>query len=445
MLRPGKFVCHSHQRPDKGIVHWGFSRDNWPAYIQIWEDYSEEEKQEKEKILNEFKSKYSPSLNSKRKSDENEEEQRKRLRETRETKDMKEPSHQETHAPLTIPNIHPFEKVLHPAAGLGQLVDPRQIFPWALVPHNNYIQSLAHIQLRIMLDQQQLQQQQQLQAQQQQLHHLQQLPQHQQFGLHQQLTNTRWPPIFAGNESRRLPENMSPPVSQGKDTSLEISSEHPGLPLLGGLPRGHVFAARPREQSPVLGRPRSDQSPALGISRDQSPAPGRQRGGGDQSPVPSAARYLDHSPLSMMRPRDQSSSGGGSKSRDLSGTPTSSAGDEISRHQQDIKPPVFDEAMVGVAAVLAASGLGEKSKLEVLSVVERLVERLKSAEMEKVNAALHLKGMEERICSLEAELQRNKSLTTSPTNNTTNNNKQEDETSSDGGIESGTEVDGDIV
>ena len=56
------------------------------------------------------------------------------------------------------------------------------------------------------------------------------------------------------------------------------------------------------------------------------------------------------------------------------------------------KPPVFDEAMVGVAAVLAASGLAEKSKLEVLSVVERLVDRLKKAEMEKVSAALQLKG-----------------------------------------------------
>ena len=63
-------------------------------------------------------------------------------------------------------------------------------------------------------------------------------------------------------------------------------------------------------------------------------------------------------------------------------------------------------------------------------------------------------GMEERISSLEAELERNKncSPTTTQSNTTTNNNnnnssssKQEDETSSDGGIESGTEVDGEIV
>ena len=112
---------------------------------------------------------------------------------------------------------------MHPAAALGAgLVDPRQIFPWALVaPHHNYMQSLAHIQLRIMLDQQQLQQQQQLQAHQQQIHHLQQLPQQIHHpalqGLHQQLAvNPRWPPILAGNVERgRLPDNVSPPVSQG--------------------------------------------------------------------------------------------------------------------------------------------------------------------------------------------------------------------------------------
>ena len=64
-----------------------------------------------------------------------------------------------------------------------------------------------------------------------------------------------------------------------------------------------------------------------------------------------------------------------------------------------------------------------------------------------------LLGMEERISSLEAELQRSKTTTVprptpatpTPTTPTTTTAKQEDETSSDGGIESGTEVDGEIV
>ena len=196
----------------------------------------------------------------------------------------------------------------------------------------------------------------------------------------------------------------------GKDGSSDHPTDHPGLPLLGHLHRTpHVFAPRPREHSPILGRPRSS-----GESRDQSPTPHRPRSGGDLSPVPgsggSATRYLDQSPLSLLsRPREQSvspvmSAGshgglaslhGGSASnrtRDLTSTPTSNSEDSSSRHQ-DTKPPVFDEAMVGVAAVLAASGLAEKSKLEVLSVVERLVDRLKRAEMEKVSAALQLKGI----------------------------------------------------
>ena len=138
-----------------------------------------------------------------------------------------------------------------------------------------------------------------------------------------------------------------------------------------------MFASRLRDQSPVLGRPRGEQSPALAISRDQSPAPAvRQL---NQSPVPLRSR--DHgSPVLAL-------SSGRPRSRDFMVTPSST---DIAAHQE--KPPVFDEAMVGVAAVLAASGLGEKSKLEVLGVVERLVERLKRAEMEKISAALHQKG-----------------------------------------------------
>ena len=194
----------------------------------------------------------------------------------------------------------------------------------------------------------------------------------------------------------------------------EHGGDHPVLPLLGHLHRTpHVFAPRPREHSPIhLGpRPRSG-----GESRDQSPTtPHRPRSsGGDQSPVSgsgSATRYMDQSPLSLLsRPREQSVSPvmsaagshhgghaslhGGNRTRDLTSTPTSNSEESssISRHQ-DTKPPVFDEAMVGVAAVLAASGLAEKSKLEVLSVVERLVDRLKRAEMEKVSAALQLKGI----------------------------------------------------
>ena len=113
---------------------------------------------------------------------------------------------------------------------MGQLVDPRQMFPWALMPHHSYIQSLAHIQLRIMLDQQQLQQQQQLQAaqaqaqaqQQQQLHHLQHVAQPQ-LAAAAQAAAARWPPpsLLGAADSRRLPESVSPTVNQGNNIFLK--------------------------------------------------------------------------------------------------------------------------------------------------------------------------------------------------------------------------------
>ena len=48
--------------------------------------------------------------------------------------------------------------------------------------------------------------------------------------------------------------------------------------------------------------------------------------------------------------------------------------------------------MVGIAAVLAGAGVGERSRLEVLSAVERLVERLQRAEQDKISASERLKG-----------------------------------------------------
>ena len=51
-----------------------------------------------------------------------------------------------------------------------------------------------------------------------------------------------------------------------------------------------------------------------------------------------------------------------------------------------------DEFMVGIAAVLAGAGVGERSRLEVLSAVERLVERLQRAEQDKISASERLKG-----------------------------------------------------
>jgi len=42
-LSPQKFVSHSHQQQETRTCHWGFDSQNWPAYIQVCEDYSEDE------------------------------------------------------------------------------------------------------------------------------------------------------------------------------------------------------------------------------------------------------------------------------------------------------------------------------------------------------------------------------------------------------------------
>ena len=51
-----------------------------------------------------------------------------------------------------------------------------------------------------------------------------------------------------------------------------------------------------------------------------------------------------------------------------------------------------EEYMVGVAAVLAGAGVQDRDRLEVLSVVERLVDRLHQAEQDKLAANNQLKG-----------------------------------------------------
>lgn len=54
---PARFVSHTHRAQQRGVVHWGFSRENWTSYIQVWAEYSGEEKEKAEIVLNDFKKK----------------------------------------------------------------------------------------------------------------------------------------------------------------------------------------------------------------------------------------------------------------------------------------------------------------------------------------------------------------------------------------------------
>ena len=56
---PQKFVCHSHS-PKNRICHWGFDSSNWRSYIQLSEDYSDQEQEKLDKYLIDFKARYKP-------------------------------------------------------------------------------------------------------------------------------------------------------------------------------------------------------------------------------------------------------------------------------------------------------------------------------------------------------------------------------------------------
>lgn len=290
LFSPPKFVCHSHRAPDRGIVHWGFSRENWTTYIQVWDEYTGKERESAEIILNNFKQKFNNTTKRKLVEPIEDEAWSKKWKDTEQTSPTRVQA---------LPNLPPanlnIEKV-------GYNPDHRIIFPWNFISPNPYLQSLAQIQgLRLLLDQQ---------------NHQQNLPLH---------------PLQSLQAPNR---NQLQYILQQKSI---VENE--------------------------------------AVVRRQN-----QEGGRD-----------------------------------------------------------CEEFMVGVAAVLAGAGVEEHSRLEVLNVVERLVDRLQRAEQDKVSASNRLKGMEERVSRLEKELA--KQLVQTGDSLLQSQSKQEDETSSDGGIESGTEAD----
>jgi len=59
MLSPQRFVCHTHQAPETRTCHWGFDSANWAAYIQVAEDYGEEERERLQEELSSVKRRFS--------------------------------------------------------------------------------------------------------------------------------------------------------------------------------------------------------------------------------------------------------------------------------------------------------------------------------------------------------------------------------------------------
>eukprot|EP00092_Neocalanus_flemingeri_P026024 GFUD01028209.1.p1 GENE.GFUD01028209.1~~GFUD01028209.1.p1 ORF type:complete len:816 (+),score=121.42 GFUD01028209.1:274-2721(+) len=64
-----KFVCHAHDNTENRTCHWGFDSNHWRTYLQLSEDYTEEEKERHAKVMEDFKNRYVSSGSTKRRQD----------------------------------------------------------------------------------------------------------------------------------------------------------------------------------------------------------------------------------------------------------------------------------------------------------------------------------------------------------------------------------------
>jgi len=76
LFSPQKFVCHAHDNTENRTCHWGFDSNHWRIYLQLSEDYTEEEKERHAKVMEDFKNRYVSSGSTKRRQDEDHYEKR---------------------------------------------------------------------------------------------------------------------------------------------------------------------------------------------------------------------------------------------------------------------------------------------------------------------------------------------------------------------------------
>jgi len=152
MLSPQRFVCHTHQAPETRTCHWGFDSANWAAYIQVAEDYGEEERERLQEELSSVKRRFSHNK-VKRKWIENDQSEAKRHRQEeddrgRETQLLMPPNpHRfppgfpptpEPHNPLP-----PHAPLFLPPLGLPLPPDKSPVFPGMIDPRPLYMQWAA--------------------------------------------------------------------------------------------------------------------------------------------------------------------------------------------------------------------------------------------------------------------------------------------------------------
>jgi len=379
-LSPQRFVCHSHQPPETRTCHWGFDSGNWAAYIQVCEDYEDEEREKFNEELLAIKKRFShPKI--KRKWAENEREEIKRSRHEEEAtgyrgfgphQHLQQQNQQQgvgPRFPLDMPNHQfaehqpppPNQVFLNPL-GLPLPVPEKAAFPF-IDPRPLYLQWAANGPLA---------------------------------GPY--LQNMRGPAPNA------LPSPYLQSLAQfhnlkalATKTLLEQQNLAKSL-LQASMHNPNI------NYDALLRKGKSEDS-----SRPSSPGPSSN---------------------------SNSINNNNNNSNNNNNNNNNSSNNNNNQALALDEGPQISEFVVSVSAVLETTGVDHTAKARVMGVVSRLVDRLHRVEEEKDSANLQLKGMEERVCRLEKELE-DRAIT----NPEDVQEQPSYESSSDLGIESGTEVD----
>jgi len=365
-LSPQRFVCHSHQPPETRTCHWGFDSGNWAAYIQVCEDYEDEEREKLNEELSAIKKRFShPKV--KRKWAENEREEVKRSRHDEESGGFR-----------GFAQLHQLQQQHQQQGGPG----PR--FPMDMSGH--------------------------------------QFPEHQPPPHNQVFLNPMGLPL-------PIPEKVGFPLIDPRPLYLQWAANGPlASPYLQNM-RGHGPAPNPLPTPYLQSLAQFHNLKALATKTLLE----------QQNLAKSLLQASLHNPNlnyeALLR-----------KSKSEDSSRPSSPGPSTSINNSNSQPPPMgpsiddgpqiSEFVVSVSAVLETTGVDHSAKARVMGVVSRLVDRLHRVEEEKDSANMQLKGMEEKVCRLEKELE-DRTVTK-------NEDEQEPpsyESSSDLGIESGTEVD----
>jgi len=378
---PQRFVCHSHQPPETRTCHWGFDSQNWPAYIQVCEDYEEEERENFNEELTGIKKRFShPKV--KRKWVDNEREEVKRSRKEEEPAGgfrgfpfQQQQVQQGAGFPLDLSSPHtpPHSSSVFINHSMGHSIPLQEKVGFPLLdPRPLYLQMAANTPL-----------------------------------------------------ANPYLQNM-----RGHGPLPTTMPNIPSIPTMPTMPSNYLHSLAQFHHLKVLASKTMMEQQNLAKSLLQASLQNRKRKNTSEdsvrpsSPVPSS--IINNNNNNTHHHQVHSNNNINNPHNDNNQQPGASIDDG----------PQISEFVVSVSAVLETTGVDHSTKAQVMGVVSRLVDRLNRVEEEKDSANMQLKGMEERVSRLQKELEDH-----TVTKQEEVEEQQAYESSSDLGIESGNEVD----